>query len=217
MQSVQDSTGGSIVTKDLDSFAISSFSALSHSLHPLGHLLIRKCLLQSSHHVQIPGSRKKESVGKGHASMLVSSFKIAFLEASPNYVSLEKAYLPGRLETSFKPGHIHATQIQEFCYQGRKEEWVLDRQQSLSHTALLILHVVCVCVRVYLLIDDRPTDRCLRRNFRASHGGIIIYMQYFWGHCTCSFKNHIHKFQVLDFYIPLKVQSADYPIQSVSV
>lgn len=31
--------------------------------------------------------------------MLISSFKIVFLEASPNYVHLDEGYLPGRLET----------------------------------------------------------------------------------------------------------------------
>lgn len=73
-------------------------------------------------------------------------------------------------------------------YQRRKGEWILV-------IAILIFNTMCLCACEYIYRwTDGWIDRCIKK-FRASNGGIVKYMQFFWGCCRCSFKkSHMYKF-----------------------
>lgn len=82
--------------------------------------------------------------------MLTRSLKVAFLEASPNYVHLQKGYPPGGLETvALNMAHKHSQQFRGFVV---REEGKNVRRISncLCHVYLNLQYNVCACVYIYL-------------------------------------------------------------------
>lgn len=82
--------------------------------------------------------------------MLISSFKIAFLEASPNYIHLEKRYLLGSLETvALNMASIRSQRFRGFVTRKEGEDgcWISN---SLCHIYLNLQYNACACVCMYL-------------------------------------------------------------------
>lgn len=81
--------------------------------------------------------------------MLISSLT-AFLEASPNYIHLEKGYLLGSLETvALNMASICSQQFGGFVTRKEGENgcWISN---SLCHIYLNLQYNACACVCMYL-------------------------------------------------------------------